>query len=55
MSFIEKNNKLQKKYSISEVHAGCFLSNFGDKNLCSKTCHNYDKCKQMQGQELKKG
>jgi hypothetical protein len=36
--FQESKDKLVERFKISETHAGCFLSNYGDRYICKE--HN---------------
>lgn len=36
--FKQRAKELSVKYGINETHAGCFLSNYGDKYICKE--HN---------------
>ena len=48
-TFDEKVEELQKKTSFSEDVCGCYLSNFGTKNICPVAtggwCKDLMKCK----------
>lgn len=50
--FDEEVTRLTVTYGINEIHAGCYLSNYGDKCVCSENCGCFEKCKEIQNKEL---
>lgn len=50
LRFQSDSEKLQNKFNITQSHAGCYLCNYRDKNICeyrNVKCKNIDICEQI--------
>lgn len=48
--FEEKVNQLVGRHNITDIHAGCYLCNYGDKFIChefNNGCDSVNKCKSI--------
>lgn len=55
--FKDEVARLVSTYGLSDVYAGCYLSNFGDEFICKKFvggCNRVNVCKKLHQQEMNK-
>ena len=50
--FKEEVTRLTVTYGTSETHAGCYLSNYGDRCVCSESCGFFEECKKISEKDL---
>lgn len=50
--FHNERNKLNERFGINSIHAGCYLCNYGDRWLCNERedgmgCRHLGQCEEM--------
>ena len=50
----KEQDRLASTYGITNVHAGCYMCNFGSKYICEEHnggCSGFDKCRDIHRKE----